>query len=243
MATLVESPVAERLVEAEVQARRAPWAYLVWIVAAAALGFAVAALFAGVLQLPRALFLVAYVGLTVPFMYAYIRWSGIDPLRAAAHNWAWGLVAALVAGAFVVNNVLNQPASATPTGLELIGALLWFGVVYGAVDALLLSILPMLATWQACSALGLTSGWPGRIATGILALVASIVVTMAYHLGYPEYRNPSLMGPVIGNSVMSLASLLSMSPIGAVFSHIAMHTAAVLHGIETTVQLPPHYPV
>jgi hypothetical protein len=34
-----------------------------------------------------------------------------------------------------------------------------------------------------------------------------------------------------------------MSPIAALFSHIAMHMPAILHKIETTVQLPPHYPV
>jgi hypothetical protein len=127
--------------------------------------------------------------------------------------------------------------------LELVGALLWLGVVCGTVDALLLSILPMLATWQALSALGWTSSWLGRVITGVLALVASIAVTVAYHLGYPEYRNPTLVGPTVGNSVLSLASLLSMSPIAAVVGHSAMHVAAVLHGIETTVQLPPHYPM
>jgi hypothetical protein len=251
MATMVKPGQQQGIIERELQTAHEPeavparkwWAHLLWIAAAGALGFVIAAFFAGTLQLPRALFLVPYVALTLPFIYAYLRWTGIDIRRAALHHWAWGLAAAVIAGAFVVNNILNQPASPTPVGAELVGALLWFGVVYGAVDALLLSILPMLATWQALSALGWTRHWSGRIITGILALVASMVVTMAYHLGFPEYRNPSLMGPVVGNSVMSLASLVSMSPIGAVFSHIAMHIAAVLHGIETTVQLPPHYPM
>ena len=251
MATVIRAPTDARPAEQDVvhtpdiQTRRAHawWANLVWIAAAAALGFTVAAVFAGVLQLPRAVYLVPYVGLTLAFSYAYIRWSGIDVRRAAVHHWVWGVVAAVIAGAFVVNNVLSQPASPAPSGIQLVGALLWLGVIYGTVDALLLSILPMAATWQALSALGWTGHWPGRIAAGILALVASIAVTMAYHLGYPEYRNASLTGPVIGNTVMSLASLLSMSPIGAIFSHIAMHSAAVLHGMETTVQLPPHYPV
>jgi hypothetical protein len=188
-------------------------------------------------------FVVAYVAVALPFMYAYVRWSGTNLKRAAAHHWVWGILAGLIAGAFVVNNVLNQPASPAPSGAQLVGALVWLGVVYGTLDALFLSILPMLVTWQALSALGWTSHWPGRIVTGILALLASIGVTMAYHLGYPEYRNASVTGPIVGNSVMSLASLLSMSPIAAVISHIAMHVAAVLHGIDTTVQLPPHYPM
>lgn len=109
------------------------------------------------------------------------------------------------------------------------------------LTALLLSVLPMLASWQALSALGWTASWPGRVASGVLALFASLVVAAFYHLGYAEYRNPSVIGPLIGNGVMSLATLLTMNPIAAVGAHIAIHIAAVLHGIDTAVQLPPHY--
>ncbi len=40
---------------------------------------------------------------------------------------------------------------------------------------------------------------------------------------------------------MSLGYLLTMNPISAILSHIAMHVASVLHGLETMAQLPPHY--
>jgi hypothetical protein len=40
---------------------------------------------------------------------------------------------------------------------------------------------------------------------------------------------------------MSLGYLLTNNPITAVFSHIAMHVAGVLHGPATVAQLPPHY--
>jgi len=250
MTTLVapaEQPAAikqQQLIQPPPAAQARPaWAYVVWILGGGILGFAISGFFAGVLQLPRAIFLLPYVAIAPGVFYAYVRWSGVNVRRAALHHWVWGLVGALAAGAFVVSNVLSQPASPAPVGLELVGALLWLGVVYGTVDALFLSILPMMATWQGCSKLGWTRHWPGRIVAGILALVASILVTAAYHLGYPEYRSGGLMGPVIGNSVMSLASLLTMSPIAAVFSHIAMHVTAVLQGVETTVQLPPHYPL
>ncbi len=88
-------------------------------------------------------------------------------------HWVWGVIGASVAGAFAVSNVLNQPASAVPSGLELVGAILWLGVVYGTTDALLLSILPLVATWQALSSLGWTHRWYGRCVGGTLALIAS----------------------------------------------------------------------
>jgi hypothetical protein len=89
--------------------------------------------------------------------------------------------------------------------------------------------------------LGWTKQWYGKVLVGIVALAASMLVTAAYHLGYPEFQGPQVVFPLIGNSVMSLAYLLTMNPLGAILSHIAMHIAAVLHGINTTFQLPPHY--
>lgn len=80
-----------------------------------------------------------------------------------------------------------------------------------------------------------------RLVVGIVAVIASLLVTAAYHWGYPEYSGSKLFAPVVGNGVMSLAYLLTTNPLGAILSHIAMHVSAVLHGINTAVQLPPHY--
>jgi len=50
-----------------------------------------------------------------------------------------------------------------------------------------------------------------------------------------------VIAPIIGNGVMSLGYLITANPIAAIASHIAMHVAGILHGPETTAQLPPHY--
>jgi hypothetical protein len=113
--------------------------------------------------------------------------------------------------------------------------------VYGLLDALFLSVLPIVATWQAFAALGWTTSWPGRIGVGALALLLSLVVTAAYHLGFPEFQGGQVAGPIIGNGVSSLAAILTANPLGALLSHLAMHVAAVLQGPGTTIQLPPHY--
>jgi hypothetical protein len=213
-----------------------------WIVAAAVLGFATTAIFAGMFKMPRSIFLVVYLVLTVPFLYAFVRWSKIDVIELIQRNWVWGLVGAVLLGVFLVRNILSQPASEHSQGLSLALDIAWLGVVYGTLDALFLSVLPVLATWQAFSSLGWTQSIGGKILVGCIALVASLFVTFAYHLGYPEYRvSGGMMGPSIGNGVMSLGYILSNNPIAAVFSHIAMHTAGVLHGPATVIQLPPHY--
>ncbi len=213
-----------------------------WIAAAAVLGFALSAIFAGWLRLPRSLFLVVYLALVAPFLYAFARWSRLSVVELIRHNWVWGLVGAVLISAFLVRNILSQPASAHTQGLSLAFDLAWLGIVYGALDALFLSVLPVLATWQAFSALGWTATVPGKIAVGVIALIASLLVTLAYHLGYPEYRTANgAMGPSIGNGIMSIGYILTNNPISAVFSHIAMHIAGVLQGPATVIQLPPHY--
>jgi len=72
-------------------------------------------------------------------------------------------------------------------------------------------------------------------------MLASLIVTTLYHLGYPEFRGKEVIWPNIGNGVMTLAYLLTMNPLAAILPHIAMHIAAMIHGRETTGQVPPHY--
>jgi hypothetical protein len=219
------------------------WSYLLWVGAAAALGFALSGLFSGWLSLPRRLFLIPYVSVVGLFVYAYWRWSGVSIIELLRHNWLWGVIGAVLVGGFVIRNILSQPVSPHTTGPSLVFDLLWSGIIYGAVDALLLSVLPVLATWQAFATLGWTGGWPGRIVAGGSAILFSLLVTVSYHLGFAEYRRPSgLLGPTIGNGVMSVGYLLTTNPLTAVVSHIAMHVAAVLHGPAFVMQLPPHYP-
>ncbi len=223
------------------QAQTSWWGHLLWVLAASVIGWAVTTLFAGILRWPRDLLLVPYVLLSIVFMVGYLRWSGLNLWAHLVHNWGWGLVGAALAGWFVVQNVLSQPRTPMPQGLDLVFNVLWLGVVYGLVDGLLLSVLPVAATWQACKLLGWTNRWSGRISAGVLALAASLLVTAAYHLGYPEFQGVEVLGPVFGVGVMSLAYLVSRSPLAPVLSHVAMHVAAVLYGLYTAIQLPPHY--
>jgi hypothetical protein len=118
-----------------------------WIAAAALLGFAIAAAFAGVFRLPRSIYLIPYVTLAGLFFYAYIRWSGSSVSGLIRHHWVWGLTGAVLVGMFTVRSILSQPASPRAEGPTLVFDLLWSGVVYGLIDALFLSVLPVLATW------------------------------------------------------------------------------------------------
>lgn len=153
----------------------------------------------------------------------------------------WGLVGAAIVGALMAKNVAAQPSSEIPQGAELAFQVGWWGIIYGVLDGIFLTVVPVLATQQAMSMQPWSDTWYGIALTGILALAANAFVTAAYHLGYPEFRSKRVLLPVIGTSAMALAMLVTGSPLAAIISHGTMHVAAVLHGTETTVQLPPHY--
>jgi hypothetical protein len=216
-------------------------AHLEWVAGLAILGLTVPAVFVGVFQLPRNIYLVFYFGLMGALLYGYARWSRLDLKKLFTEHWAWGLIGGALLSVFTVNTVLTQPGSPAPQGLELGFDLAWLGVLYGATDALVLSIMPVYATWQALDLRGLTKHWPGRIATGVLAILASMVVIALYHLGYPECRGPQVVIIIVGVSMQSLGYLLTRSPWTPLIGHMAMHIAAVLYGLNTVSQLPPHY--
>jgi hypothetical protein len=181
----------------------------------------------------------AYLVIVGALLLAYVR-STCAPLRDyLIRRWRIGLVAGLAAGALLTLNVLAQPGSPRPSGVQLVWAVLWLGVVYGVLDALLLNVLPV---WIVGSTqIREVGNRPLRPRRAAIALGASLLVTAAYHLGYQEFRGPALIQPLIGNALLTLGFLLSGSPAAAIVGHGIMHAAAVLHGMETTVQLPPHY--
>jgi hypothetical protein len=216
------------------------YGHLLWVVGASVLSMAVAAIFAGILELPRNVYLVFYFASVGALLYGYVRWSGVDLWKGIHDHWVWGLLVGAIFGFFTVQTVLIQPSSPTPQGAHLVFDLVWLGLIYGAVDALLLSVLPVYATWRAMSMLGWTEHWYGKVGVGALALVASMFVIGLYHVGYPEFRGPQVLLVVVGVGVQSLGYLLSRSPLAPVVSHVAMHVAAVLYGIATVSQLPPH---
>jgi hypothetical protein len=214
---------------------------LIWILIASLLGFSVAAVFAGWLKLKRNVYLFFYIPLVAALLTAFVISNDLNIKEIIIHNWTWGLLGAVLAGAFVVKNVLSQPSSERQKGVALLSDILWPGFTYGLIDALLLSVLPILAVRIAITDTAWQDSWTGKVGFIVLGLLASFFATTAYHLGYPEFRGKKVIWPNIGNGVLSLAYLLTMNPLAAILPHITMHIVAMLHGPKTTGQVPPHY--
>ena len=231
------SPVGPDLGHRSGAAPASSWAVqLRWFALGAVTAFAVPFVFSSLLELPHDVYLAVYFAFVAAFVGAYVNAVGIDARAAVRRNWRWGLAAGVVLGVPIVRNVFTESETARPDGAYFVFELLWRGVTYGAVDAVLLTVVPCLMVFSALG--GRLGTWRRRAAYFGASLVAVMTITATYHLGYSQYRDDGVGGPEIGNTMISLPMLLTANPVGSVIDHSAMHVAAVVREYEGD-RIPP----
>jgi len=214
------------------------WAVqLRWFAAAAAVGFAVPYLGSSVLGLQHDVYLGIYFAAVLVLFGAYAAATGLDVREALVRNWKLGVALGVVFGFLLVRNVLSEDAMPRPHGAYYVFELIWRGGIYGAMDALLLTVIPCLVVYRALG--GRLATWRRRLAYFIASLALVMTITAVYHLGFAQYREDGVGAPETGNTIISMPMLLSSNPIGSIADHAAMHISAVEHAYETDVRLPP----
>lgn len=198
----------------------------------------VALVFSDFLHWPRSLYLLPYVFIAGGLSFIHLRGVRFT-LGDLGHNWRTGLAVAAAASYFVIGSLERYPMSARPEGVALAVSLAWVGVVYGLVDAVVLNVLPVLLAREIAASCKLAP-WLKVSIEGLAALLISSAAALIYHLGYSEFRGANLIAPVLGNALITAAFIVSGSPLAPLITHVAMHVAAVLHGMESVPQLPPH---
>jgi hypothetical protein len=232
--------VIERGAGAHTHVSRAARTHVAWLLGGLGFGFLVPFVFADTLDLPRDLFYAVYVVAVGAFFLLWAKTTGQALGPMFRRRWVLAVGLGLAAGAVLVLIVLGKDSTTRPEGIDLIGALVWRGVVYGAADGLLLSAFPILAVFAIFEGTKARQRLAGKIAIGLAALVASMAMTAVYHLGYSDFRSEKLRQPVAGDVVWSAPTLLTLNPIGAPIAHAGLHVSAVLHSYETDLFLPPH---
>lgn len=211
-----------------------------WLVAAFPFAFAIPFVFTDVIALNRDVFYGVYALAVAAFVFGWAHDTGLTR-RDLLRNWRWGVaLGALGAAATTLIVLRTEDATSRPGGLELAGAVLWRGVVYGATDGVLLSVFPILAVFGAFAGTRLRRRASGTALVATLAMVASIGITAVYHLGYSDFRSSKVRKPVVGDVIWSAPTLATLSPFAAPIAHAGLHVSAVLHSYETQTFLPPH---
>jgi hypothetical protein len=212
-----------------------------WLTGGLALGFLVPFVLADQLAIPRDLYYGIYAAVVTAFFALWARSTGQSIARLVRRRFALavglGVLFALLLAAMVVR--VDEP-TARPGGIELIGAVLWRGVLYGATDGLLLSAFPILVVFAAFAGSAVRERFAGRALVVMTALFASLAMTAAYHVGYGDFRSGKVRSPVASDVAWSVPTLVTLNPIGAPIAHVGVHVAAVLHSYETELFLPPH---
>ena len=231
----VAHPSARRLVASPAVA------HALWLAGGFLLGFLVPFVLGDTLELQRDLYYGIYAAAVGGYVALWARATGLSLRAAASRRLAWAVGLGVAAGAVLALMVWRtEDSTPRPDGLELAGALVWRGIVYGAADGLLLSAFPILAVFAAFAGTRLRRSKAGTVLIALVALSASLAMTAVYHAGYSEFRSGDIAKPVAGDVAWGAPTLLTLNPVGAPIAHAAMHTAAVTHSYETDTFLPPH---
>jgi hypothetical protein len=217
-------------------------AQVAWYGCGALVAFLLPFVFSSTLELDHDLYYLLYFAGASTFLAAYVRLTGLDLKRLFTRNWRWSLGLGVLAAIFLVFNVLNrEDATPHPNGLYFAFTIAWRGVLYGVIDALLLTAFPVAV---ATGLLGdRLQGLTERITFAVVSLALVLVITAIYHLGYRQFRDDGIGGPEMGNTIISVPALLTANPLGSVVAHASMHVAADTHAYETDLFLPPHVTV
>lgn len=211
---------------------------LTWYVAGAIIAFLLPFVFSSMLDLDNDLYYAVYFTGAAVFLATYASITGLDVRDLFKRNWRWSLGLGVITAAFLVSGVLQREDSTPrPDGLYFAFTIAWRGILYGVIDALVLTAFPVAVAYTLFSAR--LDTLVRRAGFAVLALALSLVITATYHLGYEQFRDDGVGGPETGNAIISIPAILTANPVGSVVAHASMHVAADVHAYETDLYLPP----
>jgi hypothetical protein len=211
---------------------------LTWYMAGAILAFMLPFIFSSILDLNHDLYYLVYFSGVAAFLSIYVRATETDVGDLFARYWRWSLGLGLPLAAFLVLGVLNREESTPhPDGLYFMFSIGWRGVIYGIIDALVLTAFPVAVAYGLFNARLETIA--RRVGFAVLTLVLSLIITATYHFGHEQFRDDGVSGPETGNALISIPAILTANPLGSVIAHASMHVAADIHAYETDLYLPP----
>jgi hypothetical protein len=214
--------------------------HVLWLAAGLVLVFLVPYVLTDRLATPRDLYYAIYGAFAFGLFAAWAHFTGQSLRALFRHRLLLAAVLGVAFAGVMAAIALRESSGTRPDALELTGALLWRGIVYGFADGILLSAFPILVVFAAFASTRLRRRLLGTVAIGLVALVASMGMTAVYHAGYSDFRSEKLRKPVAGDVLWSVPTLVTLNPIGAPIAHAGLHVTAVVHDYDTDLFLPPH---
>ena len=198
-----------------------------WLIGGAATTFAVSFVAGDLVGVHHDLYLLIYATGVLGYLGWFAARSHVPWLTVLRRNLWWSLAIGAAVGFAVVRQLAGQVGTDHPAGAYFLFELVWRGLVYGAVDAIVLAVFPALLAYLVMH--GNRNGLRRKTAFAGLVVVFSLAITAAYHAGYPTYRSSDMAKPLIGSVMWDVPAMLTGNPAGAVLAHSAVHASAVVH--------------
>ena len=206
-----------------------------WYLAGAIVAFAIPLIAVDLLELHHDLFLLVYFTVAGTFLASFAAHAHVDWRRWLRTRLWWSVGVGTVVAFALVRKVMTEASMAHPPGSFFWFEVVWRGVLYGTVDALLLFVFPATVAYLLLR----DSDRRRRLRFAGLTLLLSMGITATYHLGYPQFRGMDLAQPEIGALVAWVPTALTGNPLGAVVVHDSYHVAANVHTYHSAIYLPP----
>jgi len=204
-----------------------PRAAIGWLALGAAVTSALSLVGSDLGGLHHDVYLLLYFTGALAFLGWFASRCGVMWRRLLRANIWWSLGIGVLVGAAVVRQVMSQGGTGHPSGGYFAFEVVWRGVAYGVVDALVLAVFPATVAYLVLR--GNRNGALRKVAYAGLLVVFSLVVSAAYHAGYSTYRSDTMSKPLFGTVMWDIPAALTGNPAGAVVAHAAVHTSAVVH--------------
>jgi hypothetical protein len=216
-----------------------PGTALRWFAAGAVLLFGVTFVGSGLLELQHDLYYLIYFTIAAGFMVAFTTSTRTDWRGQLRPRLGWSVAIGAALAVVGVRRVLGDASTPHPDGAYFVFELLWRGVVYGAVDSMVLFLFPAAIARMILDRGPEREHGLDRLRFGALFLLLSLVMTSAYHLGYPQYRSSEYRLPVIGSAFAAVPAAVTGNALGGLVWHVPFHVTGTVHAYETGSYIPP----
>ncbi len=158
-----------------------PLRHVAWLGGGLVVAFLIPYLLADRIGLQRDIYYGLYAAAVIGLFVGWSRDTGQSIQGMCARRWRLAVVLGLLAAGVMAFIATRQDVSGPhPSGMTLIGSVVWRGIVYGAADGLLLSAFPILLVFAALRDTKLRRRAGGVVAVGAVAVIG-LHVSAIFH--------------------------------------------------------------
>jgi hypothetical protein len=197
------------------------WKHLLWIPPNAVLVFCLPYLLVKLLGLSNDAYYIWLYIVSIAFVALYARLSKFHWGASLKSGWALGTILGVFIGlAFLSLASMSRPAIESSFFSAAILPILWRGLLYGLVSAVLISVFPFIVVWRSLS--GTNPGAIRKFGVTLVAIISIALMSSLYNLGLSDLKKSNLTNQIGKSMIASIPTIISGSPLAAPISNVLL---------------------